>query len=53
MTYFAGLTVLIALLAVVLVHRRIGLGHPARHRADVEVPGLWTAWRQRSDSAAR
>ena len=48
MTYIIGLAVvLIALSILVIAHRRLGLGRPARHRADVDVPNLWTAWRQR------
>lgn len=47
MSYVIGLAVLVAVLAAVLVYRQIAAAKPARHRADVDVPNLWTAWRQR------
>lgn len=47
MQYVIGLAVLAAVLATVLIHRRLRSGQPVRHRSDVDVPNLWTAWRQR------
>ncbi|WP_332644505.1 hypothetical protein [Aeromicrobium sp.] len=47
MPYAAGLAALIALIAVVVVYRQHTPARAARHRADVEVPNLWQAWRLR------
>lgn len=47
MPYAAGLAALISLIAVVVVYRQRTPVRSARHRADVEVPNLWQAWRLR------
>lgn len=47
MPYAAALAALIALIAVVVAYRQRTLVRSARHRADVEVPNLWQAWRLR------
>jgi hypothetical protein len=49
MPYAVGLAALIALIAVVVVYRQRTSARPARHRADVQVPNLWKAWRQRAE----
>ncbi|MDR7086021.1 hypothetical protein J2X11_000860 [Aeromicrobium panaciterrae] len=47
MPYAAVLAALIALIAVAVVYRQRTPARSARHRADVEVPNLWQAWRLR------
>lgn len=49
MPYAAGLAALIALIAPVIVYLLRTPAGSARHRADVEVPNLWQAWRQRAE----
>ncbi len=47
MSYAAGLAALIVLIVAAVLHRQRTTVRSARHRANVEVPNLWQAWRLR------